>query len=257
MLLEAHELSAAFGRRGVLRGVSLSIAEGELWAVLGPNGAGKSTLLRTLLALHPPSGGRISVLGRPLGEWPRRQLARAIAWVPQVFEPTFGFTGLEVVAMGRSPHQGLWGLPTDADLARARAAMEELGIAALAARPATAMSGGEQRLLLLARAFVQEPKVLLLDEPTAFLDLRHQVEALRALKLRTGRGLGALAVLHDVNLAAAFADRVLLLREGRALATGSAREVLTSAVLERLYDVSMTEVPGEDGRPLFAPRLAR
>ena len=96
-----------------------------------------------------------------------------------------------------------------------------------------------------------------MDEPTAFLDLRHQVEALRALKLRTGRGLGALAVLHDVNLAAAFADRVLLLREGRALATGSAREVLTSALLERLYDVPMTEVPGEDGRPLFAPRFAR
>jgi iron complex transport system ATP-binding protein len=256
VLLEAHELNAAFGQRAVLREVSLSVPAGQLWVVLGPNGAGKSTLLRTLLGLHPPAAGRIDVLGRPIDEWPRRELARVVAWVPQVFEPAFGFTGLEVVAMGRSPHLGWWGLPSGTDLARARASMEELGIAPLAARPATAMSGGEGRLLLLARAFVQEPRLLLLDEPTAFLDLRHQVETLRALRLRTARGLGAVAVLHDVNLAAAFADRVLLLREGRVLATGSPREVLTAAILERLYGVAMTEVTGEHGQPLFAPRLA-
>jgi iron complex transport system ATP-binding protein len=173
-----------------------------------------------------------------------------------VFEPAFGFSGLEVVALGRSPHLGWWGIPTELDVARARASMEELGIAGLASRPATAMSGGEQRLLLLARAFVQEPQLLLLDEPTAFLDLRHQLETLRTLKLRTARGLGAVAVLHDVNLAAAFADRVLLLREGSTLASGGAREVLTAAMLEHLYGVPMTEVAGEEGRPLFAPKLA-
>lgn len=255
VLLDAREVSAAFGRRAVLGAVSLAVATGELWVVLGPNGAGKSTLLRTLLGLHPPTGGRVDVLGKGLDRWTRRDLARVVAWVPQVFEPAFGFTGLEVVAMGRSPHLGLWGMPGAADLARARASMEELGIASLEARPATAMSGGEQRLLLLARAFVQQPRLLLLDEPTAFLDLRHQVETLRALKLRTAQGLGAVAVLHDVNLAAAFADRVLLLREGRVLASG-AREVLTAETLERLYGVEMTAVAGEGGQPLFAPRLS-
>jgi iron complex transport system ATP-binding protein len=176
--------------------------------------------------------------------------------VPQIFEPVFGFSGLEVVAMGRSPHLGLWGIPTQADIAQARAAMEELGIAPLAGRPANAMSGGEQRLLLLARAFVQEPRLLFLDEPTAFLDLRHQVEALRALKLRTRRGLAAVAVLHDVNLAAAFADRVLLLEQGRVLASGDAGEVLTAPMLERLYGVPMAEVTGVGGQALFAPRLS-
>ena len=254
-LLEASEVHAGFGERAVLRGVSLSLAAGELWVVLGPNGAGKSTLLRTLLGLHPASVGRIHVLGKPLSEWRRPNLARVLAWVPQVFEPAFGFSGLEVVAMGRTPHQGWWGLPSQADVGRARAIMEELGIAALAGRPATAMSGGEQRLLLLARAFVQEPRLLFLDEPTAFLDLRHQVEALRALKLRTRDGLGVVAVLHDVNLAAAFADRVLLLEEGRVLASGIAREVLSAPTLERLYGVPMTEVTGSGGQPLFAPRL--
>jgi iron complex transport system ATP-binding protein len=254
-LLEASEVQAAFGHRVVLGGVSLSVGAGELWAVLGPNGAGKSTLLRTLLGLHPLSEGRIQVLRKPLAGWRRPELARILAWVPQVFEPAFGFSGLEVVAMGRSPYLGLWGVPGEADVVRARAAMEELDIAPLAARPANAMSGGEQRLLLLARAFVQEPRLLFLDEPTAFLDLRHQVEALRALKLRTRRGLGAVAVLHDVNLAAAFADRVLLLERGRMLASGSAREVLTAATLERLYGVPMTEVAGAGGQSLFAPRL--
>jgi iron complex transport system ATP-binding protein len=254
-LLEASDVHAAFGDRPVLRGMALSVASGELWVVLGPNGAGKSTLLRTLLGLHPASGGRIEVLGRPLGNWRRPELARVLAWVPQVFEPAFGFSGLELVTMGRSPHLGLWGLPSEADLSRARMCMEEMGIAALASRPANAMSGGEQRLLLLARAFVQEPRLLFLDEPIAFLDLRHQVEALRALKLRTQRGLGAVAVLHDVNLAAAFADRVLLLEQGRVLASGVGREVLTAPMLERLYGVAMIQVAGADGQPLFAPRL--
>jgi iron complex transport system ATP-binding protein len=255
-LVEASDVHAAFGERAVLRGVALSVAAGELWVVLGPNGAGKSTLLRTLLGLHSASGGRIHLLGRALPLWPRSELARVLAWVPQIFEPVFGFSGLEVVAMGRSPHLGLWGIPTQADIAQARAAMEELGIAQLAGRPANAMSGGEQRLLLLARAFVQEPRLLFLDEPTAFLDLRHQVETLRALKLRTQRGLAAVAVLHDVNLAAAFADRVLLLEQGRVLASGEAGEVLTAPMLERLYGVPMTEVTGVGGQPLFAPRLS-
>lgn len=253
--LEATGVRAAYGAREVVHGVDLRVAAGELWVILGPNGAGKSTFLRALMGLHPASGGSVKLFGRELATWHRQELARKVAWVPQLFEPAFGFSGLEVVAMGRSPHLGLFGLPSTSDLTRARTLMEEVGIADLADRPSTALSGGEQRLLLLARSFLQAPELLFLDEPTAFLDLRHQVEMLERVRLRTkGNGLAAVAVLHDVNLAAAFADRVLLLRDGQALAAGAAREVLTSATLEALYQVPMTAVVAEGGQTLFAPR---
>lgn len=255
LLLSARGVQAGFGERPVVRGVELDVYAGELWVILGPNGAGKSTLLRAMLGLHALTGGTLAVFGREVASWSRPELAKRVAWVPQVFEPAFGFTGLELVTMGRSPHLGVWGLASKGDVERARAVMDELELGSFADRPATLLSGGEQRLLLLARAFVQAPELLLLDEPTAFLDLRHQVETLRAVRNRTRAGLGAVAVLHDVNLAAAFADRVLLLKDGRALASGPVREVLTGAVLETLYGVPMTEVAGSAGAPIFAPRF--
>jgi iron complex transport system ATP-binding protein len=255
-LLEAVGVEATHGDRRVVNGVDLRVGPGELWAILGPNGAGKSTLVRTLLGLHPLGAGSVTLLGRALGAWRRADLAREVAWVPQVFEPGSGFTGLELVAMGRAPHQGLWGLPSDSDLAGARNALAELGVSHLADRPSHAMSGGEQRLLLLARAFVQSPRLLMLDEPTAFLDLRHQVEALRTLRARTRSGLSAVAVLHDVNLAAAWADHVALVREGRILASGPTAEVLTGERLEELYGVPMAHLVAEGGQPIFAPRMA-
>ena len=255
-LLQAEAVTARHGDRVVVRGVDLEVRPGELWVILGPNGAGKSTFLRTLLGLHPLHGGSVKILGRELGGWRRAELAREVAWVPQVFDPAFGFTGLELVTMGRAPHLGLWGLPSKSDVESAQAALAELGIAQLADRPAHALSGGEQRLLLLARAFVQSPRLLLLDEPTAFLDLRHQVEALRTLKARTAAGLAAVAVLHDVNLAAAYADRVLLLRDGAVLAAGPTLDILTGERLEALYDVPMTHLVGEGGQPVFAPRMS-
>jgi iron complex transport system ATP-binding protein len=253
-LLDARGLCASFGARPVLDAVDLAVRPGELWAVLGPNGAGKSTLLRVLLGLHPMAAGTLRVFGRPLPEWSRRALAQKVAWVPQQFEPAFGFTGLELVAMGRSPHLSAFGLPSSADLAAARAALSSLGVSHLADRGAQQMSGGEMRLLVLARALVQAPELLLLDEPTAFLDLRHQVECLRLVRERTCAGLGALAVLHDVNLAAAFADQVLLLREGRVVAFGPPSSTLSAAVLETLYGIPMQVGRAEGGQSLFAPR---
>ncbi|MBX5484526.1 MAG: ABC transporter ATP-binding protein [Myxococcaceae bacterium] len=255
-VLCARGVEAKYGERPVVRGVDLEVSPGELWVILGPNGAGKSTFLRTLLGLHPLSAGALTLFGRPIAHWSRPELAKKVAWVPQAFEPAFGFTGLELVTMGRSPHLGAWGLPSHRDVARAREVMQELGLAELAARPATLLSGGEQRLLLLARAIVQAPELLLLDEPTAFLDLRHQVETLRTVRERTRAGLAAVAVLHDVNLASAYADRVLLLQEGRVLASGPTREVLQGSTLEALYGVPMIEVAGAGGQPVFAPRFS-
>ncbi len=252
--LETSALSVGYGRRPVVSELSLSVAPGALWAVLGPNGAGKSTLLRTVLGLVPPLAGTMRLFGIPLERWERRGLARRVAWVPQTFDGESGFTGLELVLMGRSPHQGGWGLPGRRDLAVARAVLAELGISQLADRVVSRLSGGERRLLLVARALAQEPDLLLLDEPTAFLDLQHQAQVLERVRARVRGGLAAIAVLHDPNLAAAFADAVLLLRDGRVLGQGPAAELLDADRLGCLYGLGLAEARTEDGHRLFAPR---
>ncbi len=252
-VLEAERVTASFGARSVVRGVDLVVRPGELWAVLGPNGAGKSTFLRVALGLHPKDGGALRLFGTAVETWGRKALAQKVAWVPQHFEPVFGFTGLELVAMGRAPHLGTFGMTSEGDVQAAREAMEALDVAHLAHRPASQMSGGEMRLLVLARALVQRPELLFLDEPTAFLDLRHQVESLRLVRARVRQGLAAVAVLHDVNLAAAFADRVLLLRDGEVLAQGTPDETLDAKTLGELYGIPMQVARAEDGQALFAP----
>jgi iron complex transport system ATP-binding protein len=252
----ARALTCGYGERAVLQGVDWDVGPGQLWAVLGPNGAGKSTLLKAGMGLLTPSGGSIHVFGQEASVWERPALARRMAWVPQRFDADGGFTALELVLMGRSPHLGLWGLPSHADVQCAEQALEELGAAHLASRRTSELSGGEQRLVWLARALAQAPELLLLDEPTAFLDLRHQVEALNRLRARAAQGLSVVAVLHDVNLAAAFADHALLLRDGRVLAAGSAAEVLSGEAVEALYGVPMSHVRADSGQRLFAPRLA-
>lgn len=254
-LLQVDAVRAGYRERDVLAGVTMSVAPGELCAILGPNGAGKSTLVRACLGMIPLRSGEVRVGGRALAEWPRPELARFAGWVPQNTETISGFTGLELVLMGRSPHLGRWGLPSKADVALAEAALEELGVAALASRPVDRLSGGERRLLFFARALVQEPKVLFLDEPTAFLDLRHQVDSLQCLRRRTQAGMAIVAILHDVNLAAAFADRVVMLKDGAVLASGPAAEVLQAQTLQQLYDVSIAQA-AVGGQALFAPRRA-
>lgn len=252
-VLDVRGISLRRGERRVVSDVSFSVGPGELWAVLGPNGAGKSTLLRGCLGLLRADAGEVRIDGRPVPELGRTELARRVAWVPQELDAESGFTGLEIAVMGRSPHLSGWGVPQETDLSSARAALEELGIAPLAGRRMSAMSGGERRLVALARALVQTPGLLLLDEPTAFLDLRHQFEVLARVRSRVDGGLAAVAVLHDVNLAATFADRLLLLREGRVLAVGG-REALSAENLERLYDIPIAAARTPAGQPLFAPR---
>nr|WP_275583553.1 ABC transporter ATP-binding protein [Archangium primigenium] len=250
-------MSAGYGASPVLQDVDWRVRAGELWAVLGPNGAGKSTLLRAVLGLGPWTRGEVRLSGQARAAWESRALARRVAWVPQDFEPAEGFSGLELVLMGRGPHLGLWGLTSAADEALAHAALDELGVGALAHRACEAMSGGERRMVLLARALVQRPELLLLDEPTAFLDVAHQVGALERVRARVDMGLGAIAVLHDVNLAAAFATHVLLLGQGRAQAAGPAPEVLQRERLEHLYGVPMDVAVTDSGARLFAPRARR
>jgi iron complex transport system ATP-binding protein len=236
----------------VLQGIELSIEPKEAWVVLGPNGAGKSTLVRLVMGLVAPSAGEVEVCGHRLPGASARALALEVAWVPQVTMDDSGFTGLELALMGCAPRLGPWGLPSASDVARAREALAEMDASAVSDRPLGELSGGERRRVWLARALVQRPRLLVLDEPTAFLDVRHQVEMLRVVRRRVTDGLGVLAVLHDVNLAAHFATHVVLLKSGRVLASGPTAEVLTAERLSALYDVTMGG-PAQ-GDTLFVPR---
>lgn len=251
-LLELESLSAGYGQTPVLSGVSLRLEPGQAWVVLGPNGAGKSTLVRAVMGLLPPTAGAVRVCGLPVPATPAAQLSKLAAWVPQTTDDETGFTGLELALMGRAPHLSAWGLPGARDEARALEVMKELGVAHLASRPLGEVSGGERRRVWLARALVQAPKLLVLDEPTAFLDIRHQVETLRAVRRRLAEGLGVLAVLHDVNLAMHVATHALLLKDGQCVAQGPVKDVLTAGALSALFDITMH--PAAEVEQVFVPR---
>ncbi len=253
-VLEASGLGAAYGGAPVLQGLSFAVEPGQAWVVLGPNGAGKSTLVRLAMGLQAPAAGALWLCGEPVGALGPARLADLAAWVPQSTPEDTAFTALEVVLMGATARRGPWALAGEAEVERARRALAEVDAGHLERRPLTQVSGGERRRVWLARALVQAPRLLVLDEPTAFLDVRHQVETLQVVRRRTREGLAALVVLHDANLAARFATHALLLRAGQVLACGPASEVLTEARLSALYGVPLGAAgPGE---PVFLPRRA-
>jgi iron complex transport system ATP-binding protein len=230
------------GRREVLRGLGLALRSGELVALVGPNGSGKTTLLRVLTGQLRPDAGSATFDGRPLADWPRNALARRVAVLPQQLELPAGFRVAELVEMGRAPHaRSLFGSTAD-DERSVRRALEEADAMDLADRHADQLSGGERQRVLVAMSLAQEPDLLLLDEPTLHLDLAHQVALLSAIRrLRKQRGLTVLAVLHDLNLAAAFAPRVVVLAEGRVAADGRPDEGLSPALVERVFGVGVAE----------------
>ncbi len=236
MILEAEELSCAYREAEVLSRVSLRLAPGELVAVIGPNGSGKSTLIRTLSRVLRPRTGRVLLDGRDLYALPARESARAIAVVPQETTLDFEFSVADVVLMGRSPHLARFASEGPKDLEIAARAMERAGVKDFAGRRVTELSGGERQRVFLARALAQEPRLLLLDEPTAHQDLSFQAQLLRIVKglCREG-GLGVLAALHDLNVAALCADRLLLLSKGRVVAQGPPAELLTESVLRPVF----------------------
>jgi len=254
--LRFEGVEVRLGGREVLRGVDLELAAGEIVAVVGANGAGKTTLLRVASGVLRPTAGRALLDGQPVDALPRRELARRLAVVPQELQVAFGFSVGEVVLMGRSPHVGALGFDSRADAEVAREALRRVGIAGLADRSLLELSGGERQLALVARAFAQEPRVLLLDEPTAHLDLRHRlVVAARVREFARG-GRAALVVSHDLALAARSCDRMALLAGGRVLAAGAPGEVLTPALLREGFGIEADVVRAGDGAPLVVPRAA-
>ncbi|OIJ67190.1 heme ABC transporter ATP-binding protein [Streptomyces mangrovisoli] len=251
VLAEAEDLRVRLGTREVLRGVSLTARAGEMLALVGPNGAGKSSLLGALAADLAPSGGTVRLHGRPAAEWTAHELALRRAVLPQSAALAFPFAVEDVVRMGRAPHTCA-PAEDDAAVARAMAATEVDGFAA---RPFSALSGGERARVALARVLAQQAPLLLLDEPTAALDLRHQELVLRLCRERARAGDAVVVVLHDLGLAAAHAHRVALLRAGRVVADGPPADVFSAELLSRVYDQPVEVFPHpRTGAVLVTPR---
>jgi iron complex transport system ATP-binding protein len=236
-MVDVRDVHHAYGEIPVLKNMTFGVNEEDFFIVIGPNGSGKTTLLKLIAGILPLQRGKVMILGKSLSHHSRRQLARSIAFVPQMAVMDFPFNVTELVLMGRSPHLGILGLERKTDLEVAREAMALTGVAHLAQRRVTNLSGGEFQRVSIARAICQKPQILLLDEPTAALDLGHQIRIMDLMeKLKEERQLTVIMVSHDVNLAAMYASRLLLLKEGKIVSQGFPEDVLTYEKLEAAYD---------------------
>ena len=254
-MLEVRELAFGFPGRTVGRDVSFTLAAGEVMCVLGPNGGGKTTLFRTVLGLLEPHGGTIALEGSPLASMKRTEIARRIGYVPQGHAAYFAFTIREFVLMGRTAHLGAFASPAKRDVLVADRSLESLGLAHLADKPVTEISGGERQLALVARALAQEPRLLVLDEPTASLDFGNQVRVLERISALARSGIAILFSSPDPDHAFLCASRALLLAEGRVLESGAPREVIRADTLERMYRVSVRVVPLPGGMHTCLPGM--
>ncbi|GGJ87551.1 ABC transporter ATP-binding protein [Pseudomonas matsuisoli] len=235
--------------RWLLRGIGLQVNEGEFVGLIGPNGSGKTSLLRCAYRSTTPARGHLCLDGEDLWQRSARWSAQRIAVVLQEFPQEFGLTVKDVVAMGRAPHKGLFDADTSEDARHVAQALEHVGLSTYAGQAFATLSGGEKQRVLLARALVQQPGLLILDEPTNHLDPRYQLELLRHLR---GLGLSILASFHDLNLAAAFCDRIYVIAEGEIVARGTPAEVLTAELIEQVFGVKALV----DRHPLHAyPRV--
>jgi len=251
-ILKAGSLSVTLGSRQVLEDVSVELSPGEILAFIGPNGSGKTTLLRALLG-NVNSTGDIEWFNRPANRIHISERAKSIAYMPQTPTCDPADTVEEVLRLGRSPYRGLFGIETDADDRVIAEVARDLELAEFLTRPMSTLSGGQRQRVFLGRCLAQSPKVLLLDEPATFLDLRHQVELYRLLrKLASEQNIGIIMASHDLNLAAMHADRAVVLKDGSVLASGAIDDVMTSQIMSQAFDLPMKRIE-VDGIVQIAP----
>ena len=257
-VFEARQLDFTYAgsTRAALDAVDVAVEEGTFQAIIGPNGSGKSTLARLLLGTLPPTGGRALYRGRDAHLVSRRELARAVGVVPQSESHAFPITVGEVVGMGRYPHLGAWRSAGAEDRRAVRDAMERCDVTELEQRATSALSGGERQRVLIARALAQQPHALVLDEPTASLDVSHEMAIFELLSALRGEGVTVLLVTHNLNLAARYADRLVLLDRGRVVAGGTPHEVIDADVIRSVYRWPITvRALGVDGADRDVPQV--
>jgi len=253
-LLELLNLDVGYRKKAVLRGLNLTVAEGEVVAVLGANGIGKTTMFRTILGNLPPVSGSVTVDGQPVSAYSHKELAQKIGYIPQTHTPPFPYTVLDVVTMGRAVRMSLFSSPNAGDEAHAYAVLEEMGIERLAGKIYTEISGGERQLVLIARALTQNPELLIMDEPTAFLDFGNRILLLTKLRQLASRGVSVMFTTHDPDHALQYADRVLLINNKRESSCGPPEELITSDSLRDMYGTGIRVHRLDDGSAVCLPR---
>ena len=253
--IEINNLSFSYDNGPkVLKDISFSVGQGEIFGIIGPNGSGKSTLLKLIAGTIPITHGDVFVDGRSVKKMNRESLASTFATVPQTFESTFPFTVIEMVLMGRFVHRDGTFFETSEDLEIAHSAMRLTNTNEFAARYIQELSAGERQRVIIARALAQRPKVLCLDEPTSSLDIKYQVATCDLIKKLKEEGLTNLIVLHDLNLASMYCDRLLLLSRGEVFAIGTPREIITFSNIHKVYETDVRVIPKEvAGVPLIVP----
>lgn len=236
MIIKINDLSFSYNSQPVLQDIRLEVEKGEVLGVIGPNGSGKSTLLKCIDRILKPKGGSILLDGKEINRFSMRELARFIGYVPQREDSRFPVTVFDAILMGRKPFLN-W-KPSSSDLEKVSQIVESLKLESIAMREIGSISGGERQKVLIARAIAQEPQVLLLDEPTSYLDLRHQLEVMDLVKHLAGEGTSSVVAIHDLNLAARYCSSLLLLQEGKVFAAGG-KEVLAPENIEPVYRVKI------------------
>jgi len=249
--LQASGISVQRSGRRILTGATLSLSGGELRAIVGPNGSGKSTLLRALAGLWPVTHGSVFLDGRPIAQLPRKEIACRITYVPQEQRIDFAFTVEEIVTMGRHPHRGRFSAPTIRDRNAVNLAMERCDISHLRHRAVTTLSGGEHQRVLVARSLAVEPEFILLDEPTANLDIEHSISVLELCRALARDGQAVALATHDLNAVARFATGVVLVDRGRLVECGGHEEVLNSHNVEAVFRVRAELLSSSDGQPVY------
>ncbi|MCB9476214.1 MAG: ABC transporter ATP-binding protein [Deltaproteobacteria bacterium] len=252
--MELANVSFAYRREAILRGVDVHIHDGEMVGIVGPNGSGKSTMLRIMAGLMSADSGQVKLFENPIETYNRREVARYIAYVAQETPVSFGYTAGDFVMMGRRPYQGFLPFETHQDEEAARRAMRDTDTEQFVDRSILELSGGERQRVVVAAALAQEPSIMLLDEPTAALDLRYQMQIHMILhRMNVERQITVVVITHDLNLAALFFTRVLVLSEGRVIADGPPKDVLTPELIREVYHVDVTTGAHPDGTPIYVP----